>query len=313
MAWGIPPHAMLLEVIMATRTNSDALSRSRARTAWVLLAPTIIVTLLVAAYPLYRTIYFSLTDASYLRPNQEQFIGFNNYIALFADQTWWTSVKNTLVFGVSSVLLEFVLGLMVALILHSQFRGRGMVRAAILIPWAIPTVVSSQMWAWMYNDVIGVINDIFLRLGIIAKPVGWLADPALALPAIIAVDVWKTTPFVALLLLAALQTIPSDIYEAAKVDGASPVRQFFSLTLPLLVPSILVTLIFRTLDSLRVFDVIQVMKAADISTISMSVYNRQQLVDFNKLGYGSSISIMIFLVIGVFTVIYITSSRVKFD
>lgn len=302
---------------MATRPaalpNVGSLATRRARTAWLLLTPTIIVILLVAVYPLFRTIYYSFTDANYLRLGGEQFVGFENYSTLFSDSSWWTSVRNTAIFSVAGVVCELVLGLFIAMVINSNFPGRGLMRTAILIPWAIPTVVSSQMWSWMYNDVIGVINDILQRLHIIAGPIGWLGNTATALPAIIAVDVWKTTPFMALLILAGLQTIPSDIYEAARVDGASAVRQFFRITLPLLVPSMLVALIFRTLDALRVFDIIYVMKGTDLSTISMSVYNRQQLVDFNKLGFGSSVSVVIFLIISVFTVIYITSSRVKFD
>lgn len=319
------------------RAPGSLLAR-RERTAWLLLLPAILVIVLVAAYPLYRTVYFSLTDASYLRPGEEKFIGLENYVFLLQDATWWTAVRNTVVFSVTSVLLELLLGLGVALILNSQFRARGLVRAAILIPWAIPTVVSSQMWSWMYQDVLGVVNDIFLRLHLISERVGWLAasgtgilnlilenlniisepvpwlpDISVTMASIIAVDVWKTTPFVALLLLAGLQSIPDDIYEAARVDGAGALRQFFRITLPLLKPAILITLIFRTLDALRVFDVIQVMKSTDIATISMSVYDRQLLVEFNKLGYGSAVAVAIFLVISVFTVIYITSSRVRFD
>jgi trehalose/maltose transport system permease protein len=302
---------------MATRPaalpNVGSLATRRARTAWLLLTPTIIVILLVAVYPLFRTIYYSFTDANYLRLGGEQFVGFENYRTLFSDSSWWASVRNTAIFSVAGVVCELVLGLFIAMVINSNFPGRGLMRTAILIPWAIPTVVSSQMWSWMYNDVIGVINDILQRLHIIAGPIGWLGNTATALPAIIAVDVWKTTPFMALLILAGLQTIPTDIYEAARVDGASAIRQFFRITLPLLVPSMLVALIFRTLDALRVFDIIYVMKGTDLSTISMSVYNRQQLVDFNKLGFGSSVSVVIFLIISVFTVIYITSSRVKFD
>jgi trehalose/maltose transport system permease protein len=290
-----------------------SLESNRARTAWLLLIPTIVVVLLVAVYPLVRTIYFSLTDANTLSLEETKFIGLQNYANLLSNGDWWVSVRNTVAFTVSSVGIELVLGLGIALIINSQFRGRGLIRTAILIPWAIPTVVSSQMWAWMYNDVIGVLNDMLQRVGLISEPIGWLGNTATALPAIVAVDVWKTTPFMALLMLAGLQTIPSDIYEAAKVDGASSIRQFFRITLPLLVPSMLVALIFRTLDALRVFDIVYVMKGSDVTTISMSVYNRQQLIDFNQLGYGSAVSIAIFVIIGIFTVIYITSSRVKFD
>jgi trehalose/maltose transport system permease protein len=290
-----------------------SIEQTRARTAWMLLAPTLIVIFLVAAFPLGQTIYFSLTDASYLRPGEQKFIGFDNYVRLFSAPEWWKSVQNTMVFSFVSVILEFILGMAVALIINSQFRGRGLVRAAILVPWAIPTVVSSQMWKWMYNDVLGVVNDIGLRLGLLSERIAVLGLTSTMLPALIAVDVWKTTPFVALLLLAGLQTIPSDIYEAAKVDGASAVRQFFSITIPLMIPTILVTLIFRTLDALRVFDVIYVMKGNDPNTASMSVYNRQQLIEFNNLGYGSSISVTIFMIIAIFTVIYLTTSKVRFD
>jgi trehalose/maltose transport system permease protein len=298
---------------MTNTRKVGSLESNRARTAWLLLTPTIIVVLLVAVYPLLRTIYFSLTDANTLSLEDTKFVGLKNYLDLFNNPDWWTSVRNTVAFSVSSVVIELVLGLLIALIINSQFRGRGLIRTAILIPWAIPTVVSSQMWAWMYNDVIGVLNDILQKLNLISEPIGWLGNTATALPAIVAVDVWKTTPFMALLLLAGLQTIPGDIYEAAKVDGANAVRQFFSITLPLIVPSMLVALIFRTLDALRVFDIVYVMKGSDVTTISMSVYNRQQLIDFNQLGYGSAVSIAIFLIIGIFTVIYISSSRVKFD
>jgi len=158
-----------------------------------------------------------------------------------------------------------------------------------------------------------VVNDLLLRAHLIEKPLAWLADPHLVLPAIIAVDVWKTTPFMALLLLAGLQSIPEELYEAATVDGASPVQRFWFITLPLLVPALLVALIFRTLDALRVFDVIYVMSGVNPSTMSMSVYARQQLVDFGALGYGSALSTGIFLVIALFVVLYLTALRVEVD
>ena len=307
---------------MALATQTQATGRvrrragiesSRARTAWLMIIPTLLVVALVAGYPLFRTIQLSFTDANFATLGSDRAVGFANYTSLFQDEVWWTAVRNTLIFTGGSVSIEFLLGLLVAMVINSQFPGRGLMRAAILVPWAIPTVVSAQMWRWMYNDVFGVVNDLALRVGLIAAPVAWVASPETALGSIIAVDVWKTTPFVALLLLAGLQTIPSDIYEAARVDGASPVRQFFRLTLPLLTPAILVTLVFRTLDSLRVFDVIYVMRGTDQSSISMAVYNRQQLIDFGLFGYGSAISVLIFLVILVFTVIYVTSLRVRFD
>jgi trehalose/maltose transport system permease protein len=304
---------MTTQTQVVPRRRRAGIESSRARIAWLMIIPTLLVVALVAGYPLFRTIQMSFTNTNLAQPGMERGIGFANYQFLFQDATWWLSVRNTLIFTVGSVAIEFLLGLGIALVINSHFPGRGIMRAAILVPWAIPTVVSAQMWRWMYNDVFGVINDLFLRLGLIAAPIAWVANPSTALGSIIAVDVWKTTPFVALLLLAGLQTIPSDIYEAARVDGASAWRQFWRLTLPLLTPAILVTLVFRTLDALRVFDVIYVMRGTDQSSISMAVYNRQQLIDFGNFGYGSAISVMIFLVILVFTIMYVTSLRVRFD
>jgi len=180
-------------------------------------------------------------------------------------------------------------------------------RAAMLVPWAIITVVSAQMWKWMYHDVYGVINDLLVdKLHILQANVAWVADPATAMPAIEAVDIWKTTPFVALLLLAGLQVIPGDMYEAAAVDGANAIQRFLNLTLPLLKPAIVVTLIFRTLDALRVFDAPYVMFGARPDTQTMSIYAQQNFVSFALLGYGSTISVAIFLIIGIFVVAYMT-------
>ena len=162
-------------------------------------------------------------------------------------------------FTLVSVSIETVLGIVVALILNAAFPGRGIMRAIILIPWAIPTVVSAKMWNWMLHDQFGVINDMLLRLGLIAAPITWTANPDTALWAVVMVDVWKTTPFMALLILAALQMLPQDIYEAARVDGVHPVRVFFRVTLPLIRPALLVAVIFRALDALRVFDLIYVL------------------------------------------------------
>jgi trehalose/maltose transport system permease protein len=214
-------------------------------------------------------------------------------------------------FTLVSVSIETVLGIVVALILNAAFPGRGLMRAIILIPWAIPTVVSAKMWNWMLHDQFGVINDMLLRLGLIAAPITWTASPDTALWTVVMVDVWKTTPFMALLILAALQMLPQDIYEAAKVDGVHPVRVFFRITLPLIKPALLVAVIFRALDSLRVFDLIYVLTANSRDTMSMSVYARQQLVDFQEVGLGSAASTLIFLIIALLVVITLAAGRVR--
>ena len=227
------------------------------------------------------------------------------------DPLWWRAVGNTVVFTVVSVGLETLLGLGIALTLNAHLPGRGLLRAAMLIPWAIPTVVSAKMWAWMLNDLYGVVNAVLLALRLIAEPWAWLGDPVLSMTAVIAVDVWKTTPFVALLTLAALQILPQQLYEAARIDGAGAVRMFFSITLPLIRPAILVVVIFRALDALRVFDVIYVLTGNSAATASMSVYARQQLVEFQDVGYGSAAATCLFLVVALITALLITAGRVN--
>ncbi|SDR33618.1 sugar ABC transporter permease [Pseudovibrio sp. Tun.PSC04-5.I4] len=300
----------------AKRSN---LSASRLRAAWLFLAPMMIALAAVAGWPLIRTIWLGFTDANLVDLSQAQFIGFDNYLSYYdgeaygvlADAEWWNAVWNTLWFSVISVGLETCIGLVVALILNAEFKGRGFVRAAVLIPWAIPTIVSAKMWGWMLHDQFGVINEILLNLGLISDPIAWTAGPATAMWAVIMVDVWKTTPFMALLTLAALQMLPGDIYEAAKVDGIHPLRVFYKVTLPLIRPAILVAVVFRSLDALRVFDLIYVLTSNSTSTISMSVYARQQLVDFQEVGYGSAAATLLFLVIAVLTTITVMAGGLK--
>ncbi len=230
-----------------------------------------------------------------------------------------SALWNTIYFTIFSVLIEFILGLATALVLNADFKLRGLVRAAVLIPWAIPTAVSSQMWKWMYNDQYGVISLMLYNIGLLEPGTPILGTPKLAMAAVIAVDVWKTTPpFVALLLLAGLQTISTELYEAARIDGAGLWKQFTSITMPILRPTIGVTLIFRTLDALRVFDVVYIMTQGAVGTETLAVYNRSLLMDniFSPrglFGYGSALSVVIFLIIGVFTIIYMRSLNIKLD
>ena len=280
------------------------LTLRQVRLAWILVLPTLLVVVLVAGYPLAQVFYWSFFKADIAFVEPPEFVGLENYAYLFQDPDFRQALWNTLKFTVVSVSLETVLGLAIALIIHSNFRGRGLVRTAILIPWAIPTVVSAKMWQWMLNDVYGVINVLGVKLGLLSQKVAFLARPELLLPSIIAVDVWKTTPLMALLLIAGLQMIPEELYEAASIDGASRWQQFWSITLPLLTPALVVALIFRTLDALRVFDVVFVMSGVNPATRTLAVYNRQTLVDFQDLGYGSAISVAILVIIFAFVLLY---------
>ena len=287
-------------------------AKARERLAWILVAPSIIVVALVALYPLLQSFRLSFTNARFGSPRPEVFVGFDNYVRLFNDNVFLAALQHTVVFTVASVAVETVLGIAIALIINSNFQGRGVVRTSMLIPWAIPTVISSQLWRFMYNQDNGVINDLLVnRLRILDQPVAWIANPTTSLPAIIAVDVWKTTPFMALLLLAGLQIIPGDVYEAATVDGANKWQQFWQITLPLLRPALLVALIFRTLDAFRVFDVIFVMKGTALDTISLAIYARQTMIDEQYLGRGAAASVLIFLCIALLVIIYTRLVRVE--
>jgi len=246
-------------------------------------------------------------------------IGFANYLerdgdqwyGVLADPQWWHAVRNTLVFAFCSVVLETVLGVAIALALNTPFRGRGLVRAAVLVPWAIPTVVSAKLWAWMLNDEFGILNYALLGLGIISAPIAWVANPDLALAAVIVVDVWKTTPFMVLLVLAGLQMLPQDCYEASRVDGVHPVKVFWCVTLPLLWPALAVAIAFRALDALRIFDLVYVLTANSTSTMSISVFARQQLIDFQDVGYGSAASTLVFLTVGLAAIAYLRLVRLR--
>lgn len=280
----------------------------------------------VALYPLHRTIWFGFTDASLDLLGQARWIGFRNYLeyvdygngsgeyfGLLVDPRWWRSVWNTVWFAVVSVAFETFFGLIIALVLHQRFRGRVWVQAAVLIPWAIPTIVSARMWAWMMHDQFGILNDMLERLRIIDQPIAWTASPETAMTAVIIVDIWKTTPFMALLILAGLQMVPRDMYEAAKLDGVPPFRLFRKVTLPLIMPAILVAVVFRALDALRVFDLIFVMTPNTDATRSMSVYARENLFDFDRFAYGSAASTLLFFIIALITVGFIYATRMNLD
>jgi trehalose/maltose transport system permease protein len=284
--------------------------RRHALFAWVFLLPTLVIVAFVALYPLAQTFYLSFTNARLGSSAPAAFVGLQNYTDIAEDRLFFSAVGITVAFTLATVTCELVLGLIIALIINANFRGRGAVRAAILIPWAIPTVVSAQMWKWMYNDVYGVFNDLLVnRLHLLSRNVAFTADASTSFPAIVLIDVWKTTPFMALLLLAGLQLIPADVYEAARVDGASRRQTFVRITLPLLRPSLAVALIFRTLDSLRVFDVFYVTFGSRPDMQTMATYAQQNLVSISNVGYGSALSVAIFVVIAAFIALYIVVFR----
>lgn len=303
--------------------HRSELQAERVRAARLFLLPMMIALMGVAAWPLLRTIWFSFTNTSLSNLSGGEWIGFSNYLTwrtldsgrtiwrgTLVDPAWWNAVYNTFRFAIISVGLETVLGLLVALVLNAEFKGRALVRAAVLIPWAIPTIVSAKLWAWLFNDQFGMVNDLLMGLGVIDHKIAWTASADTAFWAVIIVDVWKTTPFMALLCLAGLQMIPRDMYEAAKIDGIHPVKVFFKVTLPLVKPALMVAVIFRMLDALRIFDLIYVLTPNSPATKTMSIISRENLIDFDKFAYGSAQSTLLFLIIALCVVLYIWLGKV---
>jgi len=243
-------------------------------------------------------------QASIIQPN---YIGFTYYEQFLTDKRLWASLGNTMFFTIVSVALELVLGLGIALMINRVFWGRGLVRAAVLIPWAIPTVVSAMMWKYLYDGQNGVIAHVFDQIGLIPDSGALLTTKAGAMAAVILADVWKTTPFMALLLFAGLQTIPQSLYEAAEVDGASKVQQFFRITLPLLKPAILVALLFRTLDAFRIFDLVYVLTGGGPanSTETISIYAYKTMFAQMNFGAGSALSVIVFFCVALICIGFI--------
>ncbi|MDO9285415.1 MAG: sugar ABC transporter permease [Aquabacterium sp.] len=296
---------------------------NRVRTAWLFLAPMLALMAVVAVWPLLRSVWFAFTETNINNLEASRFIGLENFFGPYglffnpnyADgfwaSDWGTAIRNTFQFALVSVILETLAGLGVALLLNQEFKGRAFVRTAVLVPWAIPTIVSAKMWGWMLHDQFGVVNQILLDWGLIAEKVAWTADAGTAMWSVVLVDVWKTTPFMALLILAALQTLPKDCYEAARVDGVHPLRLFWKVTLPLIRQPLLVAMVFRLLDALRVFDLIYVLTSNDSSTISMSGLVMREMVDAGNVGFGSAASTSLFLIIMLSAALFLRLARVK--
>jgi multiple sugar transport system permease protein len=283
---------------MCRRFSPMRIEREIERPLWYLL-PGALLLGGVTLFPLVWVIWLSLQRHSLLEA-QPHFVGLGNYLRMATDGRFWNALGNTAYFTGVSVALELVLGLTVALLLHRVGRGKGLLYGIVLLPWVVPTAVSARMWEWMYNADIGVLNYI------LGSQINWLGSPVWAVHAAIMMDVWKTTPFVALLLIAGLHSIPRDLYRAAAIDGASAFMVLRRITLPLLAPFILVALVFRTIDAFRVFDTIYVLTGggpAD-TTETLSLYAYKMLFQALEFGYGSAIAVAVFGCVALATVLY---------
>lgn len=274
-------------------------SKQRIRMGYLFLIPTLVVFLVLIAYPVCSTIYLSFCNYRTQTITQGAvFNGVANYVKMFQDKEMWTSLLFTVKFTVISVVLETVLGMVCALIMNRSFRGSNLVCAMVLVPWCIPTVVSGLMWSYMYAESFGIINYLLSVLHVIQDPIKWLTDGNWAFVAVILSDVWKTVPYMSLLLLSGLKTVSNDYLEAAAMDGAGKVRIFFSIVLPNIRSVMMVAVMFRTIQSFRVYDLIKVLTngGPQGSTKSLTMYAMEQYFNFGNMGYGAALAVLTFVI-----------------
>lgn len=281
---------------------------------WLLLLPTVIATAVVSLYPLINTLWLSLRD-TVLTGAADGFVGFDNFTRLLSDAYFRGAWLQTIMFTAASTAIETLCGLVFALVLNQKFPLRGLVRAVVLIPWAIPTVATSKMFQRLFDGQVGVVNYLAERVGLIDSYVNFLGESSTALWTIVAADVWKTTPFMTILILAALQTIPGELREAAIVDGAGPVRTLFSITLPMIAPAMFVAALIRALDAFRIFDLPYTLTGGGPagSTETLSTYAYKQMFSGLQIGYGSAAITITFLtevlIAAIFTIFLVRQSR----
>ncbi len=290
--------------------KKSSIEAAEKRLAILYMAPALAAIGVFAVYPILNTIWLSLNRVM-LALRISRFVGLANYVKLYSDSKFYNAWIHTSIFTIASVLLETLLGFAIALVIINNFKGRGAARAAILIPWAIPTVVSSRMWEWIFNSNYGVMNYFLLNLGLIDHYQNWLGTAGQAMAVIIFVDVWKTTPFMALLILAGLTTIPREMYESAKIDGCNRVQSFFRITLPLVRLVVMVAMLLRALDAFRVFDLVFIMTQGGPanSTEVLSSYTYKVLFNTTNFGYGSTLAVSMFLTVVLMAIVFFAVSR----
>jgi trehalose/maltose transport system permease protein len=289
--------------------GASSRTRSERKLAWMLCAPAVLAMLLVTAYPIAYAVVLSLQDIDLRFPDEGGFVGLSNYGSVLSSDLWWTDVFNTVFVMLISVSIELVLGMIIALVMHRAIFGRGVVRTAVLIPYGIITVVAAFAWQFAFAPDSGFVN----HLPLISDEMDWFGGRFSSFAVIIMAEVWKTTPFMALLLLAGLVTIDGQLYEAARVDGATAWQRFTRITLPLMKPAILVALLFRTLDAFRVFDTIFVMTRGAQDTESVSILGYDQLISRLNLGLGSAVSVLIFVCVFLIAFLFVKGFGTRLD
>jgi multiple sugar transport system permease protein len=275
------------------------------RLAAKMVSPSLILIAVVAAYPIGYAIWLSLNEYSVRTPGLSRWAGLRNYETALSAESFQSAIVNTMIFTVGSVTLELFLGIAMAMAMHNAFKGKGLLRTVVLIPWAVLTVVTAITWQTIFEPQLGFVNTMLRGIGLPGGDIVWLGEQGYAMAVLIFADVWKTAPFMALLILAGLQVIPDDVYEAAKVDGASAWQRFTKITLPLLRPAILVALIFRTLDALRIFDLPFVLTKGSNGTNTVSLEAYEELRENRLIGLGSAMAVITFIIVMIVAFLYI--------
>lgn len=291
----------------------NALDRRQQFTGVGFVTPSVLVIIAILVYPVLQSFGLSFGQSSIDGSTGYEFVGLKHYIALFQTERFWNSLKVTLIFTALSIPLELVLGIALAVLMNEHFKGKGLARLAVLFPWALPTALNTLMWRWMYNSDYGLFNAVALQTGLVDRPINWLGDETLAMLSMVIVSVWKTSSFMALIILAGLQSIPRDLYEAGRMDGMSRWQEFREITLPLLRGPILVALIIRSMDALRTFELpFNLTDGGPVTaTESLSLYAYKVIFDFIDFNFGAAIVVVQFLVIFALSLVYIFALRTK--
>ncbi|RYH11373.1 carbohydrate ABC transporter permease [Tropicimonas sp. IMCC6043] len=289
------------------------LDQRRQAVAFGFVSPTLLVITLILVYPILQSIVLSFGDSSIDGSEPWRFVGLKHYATLAQDSRFWNSLWVTLTFTALSIPLELILGIALAVLMNEHFRGKGLARLAVLFPWALPTALNTLMWRWMYNTDYGLFNAVALQSGLADRPINWLGDETLAMMSMVIVSVWKTSSFMALIILAGLQSIPRELYEAGRMDGMSRWQEFREITLPLLRGPIMVALIVRSMDALRTFELpFNLTDGGPVTaTESLSLYAYKVIFDFIDFNFGASIVVVQFLVIFAMSLLYIVTLQKK--
>ncbi|PRY19945.1 carbohydrate ABC transporter membrane protein 1 (CUT1 family) [Aliiruegeria haliotis] len=296
-----------------TTSVTSPLDRRRHLTGMAFVTPTLLVITAILVYPILQSIVLSFGTSSLDGSEPYQFVGLKHYAALAQTERFWNALGVTLTFTALSIPLELIMGIGLAVLLNESFRGKGIARLAVLFPWALPTALNTLMWRWMYNTDYGLFNAVALQSGVVDRPINWLGDETLAMLSMVVVAVWKTSSFMALIILAGLQSIPRELYEAGRMDGMTRWQEFREITLPLLKGPILVALIIRSMDALRTFELpFNLTDGGPVTaTESLSLYAYKVMFDFIEFNFGAAIVVVQFLVIFAMSLIYILTLRNK--